>query len=47
MVEEDLSIIKDDKDIVPKSPGQKYRHYAPKAEMISFYWGNREYSRWK
>jgi L-threonylcarbamoyladenylate synthase len=35
-VVEDLSIIKDDKDIVPKSPGQKYRHYAPKAEMIVF-----------
>lgn len=35
-VEEDLSIIKDDKDIVPKSPGQKYRHYAPRAEMILF-----------
>lgn len=35
-VVEDLSIIKDDKDIIPKSPGQKYRHYAPKAEMIVF-----------
>ncbi|NLJ97707.1 MAG: threonylcarbamoyl-AMP synthase [Tissierellia bacterium] len=35
-VEEDLSIIKDDKKIVPKSPGQKYRHYAPKAEMLLF-----------
>lgn len=35
-VEEDLSIIKDNKDIIPKSPGQKYRHYAPKAEMIVF-----------
>nr|WP_300006092.1 L-threonylcarbamoyladenylate synthase [Tissierella sp.] len=23
-------------DIIPKSPGQKYRHYAPKAEMIVF-----------
>ena len=23
-------------DITPKSPGQKYRHYAPKAEMIVF-----------
>lgn len=23
-------------DIVPKSPGQKYRHYAPNAEMIVF-----------
>ena len=35
-VVEDLSIIKDDKNIIPKSPGQKYRHYAPKAEMIVF-----------
>lgn len=35
-VVEDLSIIKDREDIVPKSPGQKYRHYAPKAEMIVF-----------
>ncbi|HSH36840.1 L-threonylcarbamoyladenylate synthase [Schnuerera sp.] len=35
-VEEDLSIVKDDKDIIPKSPGQKYRHYAPKADMIVF-----------
>lgn len=25
-----------DKDIKPKSPGQKYRHYAPKAEMTIF-----------
>ncbi len=25
-----------EKDLVPKSPGQKYRHYAPKAEMILF-----------
>jgi L-threonylcarbamoyladenylate synthase len=33
-VEEDLSIIRDDK--VPKSPGQKYKHYAPKAEMYLF-----------
>lgn len=35
-VVEDLSIIKDDKNIIPKSPGQKYRHYAPKADMIVF-----------
>ena len=25
-----------EKDLLPKSPGQKYRHYAPKAEMILF-----------
>lgn len=30
----DRSIVQ--KDAVPKSPGQKYRHYAPKAEMILF-----------
>lgn len=35
-VEYDQSIIKDDEDIVPKSPGQKYKHYAPKAKMIVF-----------
>ncbi|NMA86583.1 MAG: threonylcarbamoyl-AMP synthase [Tissierellia bacterium] len=33
-IEEDLSIIKEDE--IPLSPGQKYRHYAPKAEMIVF-----------
>ena len=32
----DLSIISSNEKIVPKSPGQKYRHYAPKAEMIVF-----------
>lgn len=32
----DSSIIKEDENIVPKSPGQKYRHYAPKSEMIVF-----------
>lgn len=31
---EDSSIIKS--NIIPKSPGQKYRHYAPKAEMLVF-----------
>lgn len=35
-VELDLSIISSNEKIVPKSPGQKYRHYAPKAEMIVF-----------
>lgn len=35
-VELDLSIISNNEKIVPKSPGQKYRHYAPKAEMIVF-----------
>lgn len=32
----DSSIISEDKNIIPKSPGQKYKHYAPKAEMIVF-----------
>ncbi len=32
----DSSIISEDKSIIPKSPGQKYRHYAPKAEMLVF-----------
>lgn len=32
----DSSIIKSDDTLVPKSPGQKYRHYAPKSEMILF-----------
>lgn len=31
---QDASILH--KDVTPKSPGQKYRHYAPKAEMILF-----------
>ncbi|WP_416198742.1 MAG: L-threonylcarbamoyladenylate synthase [Sporanaerobacter sp.] len=35
-VEYDQSIISDDENIVPKSPGQKYKHYAPKAKMIVF-----------
>lgn len=33
-VVEDSSIMKS--NIIPKSPGQKYRHYAPNAEMIVF-----------
>ena len=33
-IEADLSIIKEGG--IPLSPGQKYRHYAPKAEMIVF-----------
>ena len=35
-VELDLSIISSNEKIIPKSPGQKYRHYAPKAEMLVF-----------
>ncbi len=35
-VELDKSIIKDDENIIPKSPGQKYKHYAPKGEMTVF-----------
>lgn len=32
-VTQDLGTIKESENHVPKSPGQKYRHYAPKAEM--------------
>ncbi|MBL7574466.1 L-threonylcarbamoyladenylate synthase [Peptoniphilus asaccharolyticus DSM 20463] len=32
----DESIISKDESIVPKSPGQKYKHYAPKAEAYCF-----------
>lgn len=32
----DISIEEMSEDIVPKSPGQKYRHYAPNSEMILF-----------
>lgn len=32
----DSSIIKEGENIVPKSPGQKYRHYAPKSKMILY-----------
>lgn len=35
-VELDAAMIKDDNKLVPKSPGQKYRHYAPKADMFVF-----------
>lgn len=32
----DESIISKDESIVPKSPGQKYKHYAPKADAYCF-----------
>jgi len=35
-VELDKSIIKDNENIIPKSPGQKYKHYAPKGKMIVY-----------
>lgn len=35
----DPALIKNDENIVPKSPGQKYRHYSPKAELV-LYMGN-------
>ena len=35
-ISQDITIINQDEKIVPKSPGQKYRHYAPKAEMLLF-----------
>ncbi len=34
--EYDPAIIKNDEKIIPKSPGQKYRHYSPKAEVIMY-----------
>ncbi|NLJ79237.1 MAG: threonylcarbamoyl-AMP synthase [Tissierellia bacterium] len=36
---EDLNTIQYDEDMIPKSPGQKYRHYAPKARLILFIGG--------
>lgn len=33
-VEVDRALISDDSSIKPKAPGMKYRHYAPKAELI-------------
>lgn len=39
--EYDPAIIKSNEKIVPKSPGQKYRHYHPKADVI-LYKGNIE-----
>ena len=35
-ITQDIGTLKEDENIVPKSPGQKYRHYAPKAEMMVF-----------
>lgn len=35
-VEYDLAIESNDGTMVPKSPGQKYRHYSPNAKMIVF-----------
>ena len=34
--EYDPAIIKSEEKIVPKSPGQKYRHYSPKAKVILY-----------
>jgi len=39
--EYDPAIINNDEKIIPKSPGQKYRHYSPKADVI-MYKGNIE-----
>lgn len=35
-IEQDIGTIKSDENIVPKSPGQKYRHYAPSADMTVY-----------
>jgi L-threonylcarbamoyladenylate synthase len=32
----DPAIIRSDEKLVPKSPGQKYRHYSPKAEVVLY-----------
>lgn len=32
----DPAIIKSEEKIIPKSPGQKYRHYSPKAKLILY-----------
>lgn len=32
----DPAVIKSNSKIVPKSPGQKYRHYSPKAEVVLY-----------
>lgn len=32
----DPAIIKSQEDLIPKSPGQKYRHYSPKAKVILY-----------
>lgn len=32
----DAALEGNNKELIPKSPGQKYRHYSPKAEMIVF-----------
>ncbi|QSX05053.1 threonylcarbamoyl-AMP synthase [Sedimentibacter sp. zth1] len=32
----DPAIIKNDEKIIPRSPGQKYRHYSPKAKVITY-----------
>ncbi len=37
----DPAIVEKDKNLVPKSPGQKYKHYSPKAE-VKIVKGNRE-----
>ncbi len=33
-VQVDQALIKDDSNIIPKAPGMKYRHYAPKADLL-------------
>lgn len=35
-IKQDIATMKEGENIVPKSPGQKYRHYAPKADMIVY-----------
>lgn len=35
-ISQDIGTLKEGDNIIPKSPGQKYRHYAPRADMIVF-----------
>lgn len=35
-ITQDIGTLKMGENIVPKSPGQKYRHYAPKADLMVF-----------
>lgn len=35
-IRQDSAIISEREDLIPKSPGQKYRHYAPRAEMLVY-----------
>ncbi|NLY21076.1 MAG: threonylcarbamoyl-AMP synthase [Tissierellia bacterium] len=44
-LEIDSTILESSSDLIPKSPGQKYKHYAPDAEALLFTGGNEEIVR--